>query len=281
MNSKAKAPDAYEGQLQPGEVAPPDPADVKRQAKASEQKKSVDPPLLEAHIAQTLHAATTRLNDIVEKLARAVDRNPEAVAAIGAQEAPTPEQAERYMKYAQHQIELKALGKTVHDNGDTIAYHFPLTHIRSLPYQLTDGAAAFTERGVMGGRSHIEIHGGSDYHIGLAMKHAAMRYAGADVKIHINPESKHAVKVIEHAVREGLNVVNQDPRIQALVIAERERQANPLVRDLRFADQNFAMIERVPAGGSAFAKEGPAARKVPAVGDLREAERAPMAARGR
>jgi hypothetical protein len=195
---------------------------------------------------EKMTAATDKLSEMIEKLSKAVKRNPETVAAIGSEHEPTPDQQERFIKYAERAIELKQLKKTTLENGDAIEYRFPLTHIRSLPYQLTDGPAAFTERGILKGQPHIEIMGGSDHHISMAMKHAARRWDGQDVKIHINPESKHAAKVIEHAVREGLNVVNQDPRIQALVIAERERQANPLVHDRRFADQNFALIE--PAG---------------------------------
>jgi len=76
------------------------------------------------------------------------------------------------------------------------------------------------------------------------MLFARKRWGDDEVILHVG--DKHRDKVIEHAVRAGLNIANRDAEVQKFVAAERERQANPLTKDRSaFERDNFPLLERV------------------------------------
>lgn len=176
------------------------------------------PPSADAIIANQ-RELTDRLDALIEKLTRVVRAADGPTAAIGSASAPAAE----LDRAVQREIELGKLERTIHPDGH-VSYRLPLNSVRNLGYELVGKRDAFVDRG-----GHIEVSAAGSGHVRAATLHAARKWGNEPVVIYA--EGKHLDAVIEHAVRAGLNIVNEHPTIVAKVAAERERQASPLGRE--------------------------------------------------
>jgi hypothetical protein len=162
-------------------------------------------------LAAEQKAKTTELSRLIAQISEAIQKS-KAVAGI----APAKEVDLDRDEVGQRQAtEGQSLKVTRLKSGD-------LAHSLNV-VDLAFGNHAFVERGTRTKNPFIEITGNSDKQIAAAARYAAVRWAGDPVVIHA--EGKDERRVIEQAVRAGLNVVNQEPRIQQMVADETARQA--------------------------------------------------------
>jgi hypothetical protein len=197
---------------------------------------------LNAESARQMKESLERLERVTENLAKIMARSDAPAAAISntSREFPPPHHSEEFLKTVREATDLNRMKKTMLENG-------------SMEYRLQDNAwdavvsavtdrAAFVEHGptLTGLPSHIEVLSADDRAIKAAMLHAKLQW-GDEIRIHVG--QKHAEKLVRHAVEHGLIIANKDPYTMQLVAAERERQANPLVRGRDLGDS--MLIERV------------------------------------
>jgi hypothetical protein len=139
---------------------------------------------------------------------------------------------------------LGKLKRTTLANGD-VSYSLPTDSVRAATADVLGlPREAFVHCNPHSWNDHIKVVGTTDRQLIAAMQYAKKRWGDDEVLLHTG--DKHRDKVIEHAVRAGLNIANRDPEIQALVVKERERQANPITKDRSaFERANFPLIEHV------------------------------------
>jgi hypothetical protein len=192
--------------------------------------------------ARQMKESVERIERVCENMAKVMARSDAPAAAIShtSREVTPPQHSAEFLKTFREATDLSRLKKTMLENG-------------SMEYRLQDNAwdavvsavtdrAAFVEHGptLTGLPSHIEVLSADDRAIKAAMLHAKLQW-GDEIRIHVG--QKHAEKLVRHAVEHGLIIANKDPYTMQLVAAERERQANPLVRGRDLGDS--MLIERV------------------------------------
>jgi hypothetical protein len=205
-------------------------------------------------IAASVDRLTVRQGELMSHLDEALNKvlssvieqkGPTHTAIGSASQQPPPDiESTKIAEEAARIIDLGKLKATKLENGD-VSYMLPLDSIRATAANLIGyDREAFREVGVQRGKPHIEVMGQTDRQIGAAMAFAKQRWAGDAVIIHA--DDKHVNRIVEHAVRAGLNIdTSRDPQMASLVTRERERQANPILREQKSA---VPTLERVPAG---------------------------------
>jgi hypothetical protein len=191
-------------------------------------------------LAEQQREKTAELSRLIDQISEAIMKS-KAVAGIAPSEPRERPNADRAIE---HEITVGNLAARRLHNGD-VAYTIPGDTIRTAG-GILGTPEAFVERGLRTKSPYLEITGASDRQLAAAMAHAARRWEGDDVVIHA--EGRHEARVIRHAVAAGLNIVNDDARVQKLVTAERERQANS--RPGFKHEERAALIERVSSRGN-------------------------------
>ncbi len=176
--------------------------------------------------AQKLNESIDRLDDVVEQLAAVMAQAHRPVAAVGSASEPQRTDSERIATEVARSCWMDHLKREVLKNGD-VSYSLPMDTLRDHLSNLAGfDREAFRECNPLSSRTHIEVIGTSDRHLTAAMEFAKRKWGDSGVIIHV--DDQHRGKIIEHAVRAGLTIANQNPEIQKLVAAERERQLNPI-----------------------------------------------------
>jgi hypothetical protein len=216
-------------------------------ARAAEQVAHARIP--EDEIAEDrLAEAVGRLEEVTQRLAAVMAQPKPPVAAIG---SPAPHKDVDVERIAEEVSRLQFQGrlrKTVLSNGDH-SYRLPLDSFSDHAANLAGiPREAFIHCSPESDRAHIKLIGTSDRQMLAAMEFAKRHWGDDGVILHV--EGKHQKRVIEHAVRAGLNIANRDPQMQALVAKERERQGSPLTQNRTdFERVHQPLLERVASNG--------------------------------
>lgn len=223
--------------------------------RATETKTPPTPPRAKTEKKNTpaakLDKAIDSLNEVANRLAAIMAQPHPPIAAIGSPAAPRNVDNVDYGhladKVGQEQAHRR-LKKELLNNGDH-AYSLPTDSIRAgLADLVGQPREAFVHCRPGSDKSHVKLVGTSDAAIEAAMQFAKRAWGDDGVIIHMGDKNRD--KIIEHAVKVGLNIENRDPEIQALVAKERERQNNSLVQNLTARDlDQHPLIEHVPAQG--------------------------------
>lgn len=191
-------------------------------------------------LAEMQREKTAELSRLIEQISKSIEKSG-AVAAVAPAKEVDVEQDAIGRRYAvERDIADRNLRVTRLPSGD-VAYSIPGDVLRTANGAL-GSHYAFVERGTRTKSPFIEIAGSSDRQIEAAVTYAARRWAGEDVVIHA--EGKDERRVIEHAVRAGLNIVNDDPRVKSLVADEKARQEKTRGPETHKREQ-APIIERV------------------------------------
>jgi hypothetical protein len=164
--------------------------------------------------------------------------------ANSARQSQPPDEAERIADEVGLSQFLGKLQRVTLANGDH-SYALPMDALRSATASMLRlPREAFVHVAPESDRDQIKIIGTSDRQLFAAMAFARKRWGDDEIIIHVG--DKHREKVIEQAVRAGLNIANRDQQIQALVVKVRERQANAIAKEASAFDrEKLPLLEHV------------------------------------